>query len=560
MPDQPQPLHGLGVSPGVGAGPAYRLAPPPALPAEQAAVEDLAEESRRATTALDEVGGYLEHQASSATATAAEVLSAQAMMARDPSLAEAVTGRVLDGVPGPWAVDAALRQQQDVFTEMGGYFAERAADLDDIRARAIALLLDLPMPGVPSPGVPFVLVADDLAPADTAQLDPSRVRALVTARGGPTSHTAILAKALGIPAVVACHGVLDLADTTPVAVDGITGSVTVLRADEVDAVQARADAARRAAAAVTGPGRTADGHPVKLLLNVGSAKDLDGVDPDGFEGVGLVRSEFLYLGRTDAPTPEEQELAYVELFTAMGGRKVVLRTLDAGADKPLPFLNPAVEANPALGVRGLRTVARSEGVLTDQLAAIATAAAAEQAEVWVMAPMVATADETADFVARCAAAGLATAGVMVEVPSAALTASHVLASAHFASIGTNDLGQYTMAADRLLGELAQLNDPWQPAVLRLVQLTCAAGQERDRPVGVCGEAAADPALACVLVGLGVSSLSMTPRSIPDVADVLLATSYDDCVRLAELAVAAPSAAGARAAVRRELPILAELGL
>jgi phosphotransferase system enzyme I (PtsI) len=205
-------------------------------------------------------------------------------------------------------------------------------------------------------------------------------------------------------------------------------------------------------------------------------------------------------------------------------------------------------------------VIRSEAVLTDQLTAIAAAAAAEQADVWVMAPMVATAEEAADFVARCEAAGLPMAGVMVEVPSAALTAHHVLGAARFASIGTNDLSQYTMAADRLLGELARLNDPWQPAVLQLVELTCRAGSERDRPVGVCGEAAADPALACVLVGLGVSSLSMTPRSIPDVADVLGATTYDQCARLARLALAARDAAAARRAVRAELPVLAELGL
>lgn len=553
MPDQPQPLHGLGVSPGVGAGPAYRLAPPPALPAEQAAVEDLAEESRRATTALDEVGGYLEHQASSATATAAEVLSAQAMMARDPSLAEAVTGRVLDGVPGPWAVDAALRQQQDVFTEMGGYFAERAADLDDIRARAIALLLDLPMPGVPSPGVPFVLVADDLAPADTAQLDPSRVRALVTARGGPTSHTAILAKALGIPAVVACHGVLDLADTTPVAVDGITGSVTVLRADEVDAVQARADAARRAAAAVTGPGRTADGHPVKLLLNVGSAKDLDGVDPDGFEGVGLVRSEFLYLGRTDAPTPEEQELAYVELFTAMGGRKVVLRTLDAGADKPLPFLGLAPEENPALGIRGLRVSRVRPDVLADQLGAVARAAKATDADVWVMAPMVSTVGEAAAFAEQVHALGLPIAGAMVEVPAAALQAARLLEVVDFLSIGTNDLSQYTLAADRMGGELADLLDPWQPALLQLIATCAAAGRDADKSVSVCGEAASDPLLAPVLVGMGVTSLSMSGAAVPAVRAALAQLTLEECQNLTRLALDAVDAAGARAAVAERAP-------
>lgn len=309
-----------------------------------------------------------------------------------------------------------------------------------------------------------------------------------------------------------------------------------------------------------GQGRTADGRRVQLLANVGDPKGVAAAVEANAEGVGLFRTEFCFLGHTEAPTVDEQVTAYRAVLAAFPGKKVVVRTLDAGADKPLPFLNPAVEANPALGVRGLRTSVRFPEVLDDQLTAIAQAAAAEQATVWVMAPMVATAREAAEFVERCEAMGIETAGVMVEVPGAAISATHILASARFASLGTNDLAQYTMGADRLVGDLAALNDPWQPAVLRLVQLTCSAGVERDRPVGICGEAAADPALACVLVGLGVSSLSMTPRSIPDVADVLLTTTYGQCVRLASLALDAPGATEARVAVRAELPVLAELGL
>jgi phosphotransferase system enzyme I (PtsI) len=199
-------------------------------------------------------------------------------------------------------------------------------------------------------------------------------------------------------------------------------------------------------------------------------------------------------------------------------------------------------------------------LLADLLAAISLAARQEKAEVWVMAPMVATADEAAGFVARCEAAGLDSAGVMVEVPAAALSAGQILQSARFASIGTNDLAQYTMAADRAASALAELTDPWQPAVLRLVELTCQAGKDLDRPIGACGEAAADPTLACVLVGLGASSLSMTPQAIPDVAAALRAIPYEECVRLARLAVAASSARQARQAVQAALPMLAELGL
>jgi phosphotransferase system enzyme I (PtsI) len=543
----PEPLQGLGVSPGLGAGPVFRLAAPPSLPATPPEVTDRAAESQRATDALEQVGAQLEARAATATATAAEVLSAQAMIARDPMLAESVAGKVLDGVAAAWAVDAALREQQEVFVSLGGYMAERAADLDDIRARTVAHLLGLPMPGVPSPGEPFVLVADDLAPADTAQLDPASVRALVTERGGPTSHTAILAKALGIPAVVSCKGALGIEDRTTVSVDGTTGAVTVVPAEEVAAIQQRADEERRLLASATGPGQTSDGHPVKLLLNVGSAKDLAGVDPD-FEGVGLVRSEFLYLGRTEAPTGEEQERAYVELFEAMRGRKVVLRTLDAGADKPLPFLALAPEENPALGIRGLRTSRVQPEVLADQLGAVARAAKATEADIWVMAPMVSTVGEAAAFADQVHGLGLPIAGVMVEVPAAALQAARLLEVVDFLSIGTNDLSQYTMASDRMSGDLADLLDPWQPAVLQLIAMCAAAGRDVDKSVSVCGEAASDPLLAPVLVGMGITSLSMSASAVPAVRVALVRRTWEECENLARLALAAPDAMSARRAV------------
>ncbi|WP_210728359.1 putative PEP-binding protein [Cellulomonas septica] len=280
----------------------------------------------------------------------------------------------------------------------------------------------------------------------------------------------------------------------------------------------------------------------------------------GAEGVGLFRTEFVFLDHDEAPGLDEQVAAYRQVLAAFPGRKVVVRTLDAGADKPLPFLAGDAEANPALGVRGLRTSVAHPEVLDDQLTAIARAAAAESATVWVMAPMVATVDEAQDFVAACARHGLDTAGVMVEVPSAALLAGPILAHASFASIGTNDLTQYTMAADRVLGAVAHLSYAWQPAVLQLVAATCRGGAQQGRPVGVCGEAAAVPALAVVLIGLGVTSLSMTPRALPDVAAVLAATPLDECRRLATLALAASTATDAQEVVRAGLPVLAELGL
>ncbi|MGB3438035.1 MAG: phosphoenolpyruvate--protein phosphotransferase [Actinophytocola sp.] len=536
----PEDLHGLGVSPGRTAGPVHAMGAPPVLPADVPAPG--ADEAERAEKALRFVATSLDELAARVEGPAAEVLSTQAMMAADMTLAEAVTAKVGAGRPAAWAITDAIAEQQDTFAALGGYFAERAADLADLRDRAVAWLMDVPMPGLPRPGVPYVLVADDLSPADTALLDET-VLAIVTRRGGPTSHTAILARARGLPAIVGCAGILDVADGTVVSVDGTTGAVVPVSSSRAEEIVAAGREERARTAALTGPGRTEDGVAIPLLLNVGGAKDL----VPG-EGVGLFRTEFLFLGRTSAPPVAEQETAYRELFEAAGDRKVVLRTLDAGADKPLPFLGLADEDNPALGVRGLRTSRVDPSVIATQLAAVARAAAATSADVWVMAPMVATAAEAAEFAGLVHEAGLRTAGVMIEIPAAALKARQILAAVDFVSLGTNDLSQYTMAADRMNGELADLLDPWQPAVLELVSRVAAAGQELAKPVGVCGESAGDPLLACVYVGMGVTSLSMSAPSVPAVRAALADRTVAECRRLAELALAASDAATARKVV------------
>jgi len=449
---------------------------------------------------------------------------------------------------------------------LGGYMAERATDVLDVRSRIVAELRGVPAPGIPASDEPFILVAEDLAPADTATLDTKKVLALVTSSGGPQSHTAIIARALGLPAVVAAAGVEELADGTEIYVDGAAGTISV-GPDEAQVAAALAwTTTASALSRFDGNGSTSDGHLIPLLSNVGGAEDAVKAAAAGAQGVGLLRTEFCFLGRDKEPSNEDQVAAYKGVFDAFPGKKVVVRTLDAGADKPLPFLTDADEPNPALGVRGYRTDLTSPGVLERQLTAIAQAEAAHQAEVWVMAPMISTADEAARFASLCAGAGLKTPGVMVEVPSAALTAATVLAEVAFASIGTNDLTQYAMAADRQLGPLATLNDPWQPAVLQLVKLTAdgaahlAGSTGTPKPVGVCGEAAADPALAVVLVGLGVSTLSMSARSLAAVAAVLATVTVAQAQQLAATALVAPSAAAARAAIRAELPILDELGL
>ncbi|MFC7531141.1 phosphoenolpyruvate--protein phosphotransferase [Actinoplanes sp. GCM10030250] len=545
MPEQVT-LSGIGVCAGVVAGPLLRIAAVPALP-PAGPVADVEAEVERANAALAEVVADLGRRADRATdATVAEVLRAEAMMADDEMLREGVREHVEDGHDAAHAIDGAFAGFREAFEAAGGYLAERIADLDDLRNRAVAVLLGMPMPGVPQPGHPYVLAARDLAPADTADLDPEQVIALVTEVGGPTSHTAILARALGLPAVVACPGVLAVADGTVVLVDGTTGRVEI-GIDDATAKAATERSAGEAAAvsALTGPGQTSDGYGIKLLANVGSAKNVPAADEVHAEGVGLFRTELLFLDRAQEPGLAEQVAAYRDVFAAMAGRRVVIRTLDAGADKPLPFLNQEGEPNPALGVRGLRVARQRPQVLTTQLEAIAQARAETGADVWVMAPMVSTLAEATEFAAAVREAGLPKAGVMIEVPAAALRAADLLKVVDFLSIGTNDLSQYTFAADRMCGDLADLLDPWQPALLQLIGVCGAAGREAGKPVGVCGEAAADAALAPVLVGLGVSSLSMSPRALPAVRAALARHTEQECRRLAELAVGAPDAVQAR---------------
>jgi phosphotransferase system enzyme I (PtsI) len=511
----------------------------PRLPADRPEVADLKVEATAALAALSATAVDLERRAASTEIPgAAEVLEATAMIARDPSLEESIRSAIAKGEPAAWAVETAFDGFRALLLDLGGYMAERVGDLDDVRDRTIARLLGHPLPGVPERDSPFVLVADDLAPADTVTLTPERVLALVTVRGGPTSHTAILARSLGIPAIVAVADGSSLRDGELVEVDGDTGRIRLGITPDEAAATNRGERERRAArAASRGPGRTADGHPIALLLNIGDAAGAASVARVDAEGVGLFRTEFLYLDRQDAPQIDEQVALYTGVLGAMGGRKIVVRTLDAGADKPLPFLNQEREENPALGVRGLRTARRSPEVLADQLAALALAQRATGAVVWVMAPMVATAAEAKGFVDLAHEHGLPVAGVMVEIPAAALRAANLLEHADFLSIGTNDLAQYTLAADRMAGELADLLDPWQPALLDLIRMAAEAGEAAGKSVGVCGEAAASPTLAPVLVGLGITSLSMSASAVADVREALAAVTLADCRELARMALA-----------------------
>ncbi|WP_240341038.1 phosphoenolpyruvate--protein phosphotransferase [Nocardioides sp. SYSU D00038] len=499
--------------------------------------------------AVDQVAGGFEAKAGVAHGAAAEVLTASAGLARDKGLRGAVAKAVRSDGDLLAAVHAAVDQFVSIFTGMGGLMAERATDLRDIERRLVARIVGVPEPGAPAPVAPSVLVAEDLAPADTAGLDPALVVALVTEKGGPTSHTAIIARQLAIPCVVGTAGVLDVGDGTPLLVDGVAGTVELDPDPErAEAAVAADRAAREAQASWTGTGATADGTSVKLLANVADGPSAASSADAPVEGVGLFRTELCFLNRTEEPGVDEQAAIYADVLRPFAGRYVVVRTLDAGSDKPITFATHEGEENPALGVRGLRLSFDNPGLLERQLDAVAAAAAETGTETWVMAPMVATVAEAASFAEAVRERGLK-AGVMVEVPSSALLAERVLEVVDFLSIGTNDLTQYTMAADRMATDLAHLTDPWQPAVLHLVAMTARAGRAAGKPVGVCGEAAADPLLACVLVGLGIGSLSMAAAAVRAVGAQLGTVTDEACRAAADAALAASDPMAARDAVR-----------
>lgn len=543
-------LRGVPVVAGVQYAPVIRPGRLPVLDASsdaELAESDRPAESARFGAAATAVANRLRDRAAHATGAASEVLAATAALAQDRAWLAATEKRISEGTPAVRAVTQVVEQFVTTFIKLGGLMAERVTDLRDIRDRVVAELSGLPEPGVPLPDVPSILCAEDLAPADTAGLDPKLVVALVTTLGGPTSHTAIIARQLGIPCVVAVDGLDAVEAGTMVLVDGALGTVTV-SPDDAAAGEAVAAAQREAeqAALWLGPGATADGHAVSIFANVQDGAAARAARQTPAEGVGLFRTELCFLNRDTEPTVEEQADIYSEVLEAFSGSKVVIRTLDAGSDKPLKFAGHPDEANPALGVRGIRIAEANPGLLDRQLRAIAVAGERTGSRPWVMAPMIATADEAERFAAQARSHGL-TAGVMIEVPAAALLAERILDHVDFLSIGTNDLAQYTMAADRMSADLATLTDPWQPAVLALVAMAVRSGTAAGKPVGVCGEAAADPLLACVLTGLGVTSLSAAAAAIQGVGAKLAQVTLQQCRNAADAVLGTASAADARAA-------------
>ncbi len=522
--------HGAtGASPGIAVGPARLLARPlPALPtapdgdavhewaALTAARESCRQEVRRTrAAAVDSVG---EQEAA--------LFDAHLLLLDDSDLLDDAHRRVDDGAPAATAWAAAVQRVEAAFGAMPTpYLQARAADVTAVGEQVLRVLLGAGAADLSE--VDGVLVARDLTPAEAVALDPTRVAGVVLAQGSPTAHSTILVRARGIPAVVgAAEAVLGAADGTLVALDGATGEL-VLDPDDSALGRLRGKAAQQAAAARVaaalsgGAAVTRDGVQVLVGANLGSTGDARLAAEQGADLAGLVRTEFLFLGRPDAPKVAEQEAVYRELARELGGRRLTLRTLDVGGDKPLPYLPVPQEANPFLGLRGLRlSLARPE-LLAEQLRAVVRVA--HDTPVSLMFPMVSTVAEllaarraleaAVDGEGRGRPAGLQM-GMMVEVPAAALKTAAFAPYVDFFSVGTNDLTQYALAAERGNPAVRALGDPYDPGVLRLVAEVCAgAGPAL---VAVCGELAADPQAAALLVGLGVRELSVGPRAVPAV--------------------------------------------
>lgn len=552
-------LSGIGAAPGVAIGPVVRhTVDVPPLP-ENAGTP--AEEQARLDSALGAMAVRLarlgELASVAADEDASEIFEAHIMFLEDDEFAGAAR-RLLDvrGVSAEAAVQRTVDTLAAEFEDLGDeYFAQRAMDIRDIGAQLIRMLLGLDVGGLESMTVPSIVVAADLTPSETVTIPAGMALGFCTELGSPTSHTAILARGMGIPAVVGV-GSADIEPGTRLAIDGDTGTVWVDPDEETVArlrrtIEAQARLRSAAAAKASLPATSSDGVTVEVGANVGGGPDAERAVAAGAEGVGLFRTEFLFIDRGHAPDEEEQFSAYRAVFAAMGDRPVVIRTLDVGGDKDVPGIELGHELNPFLGKRGVRLTLDEPELFRTQLRAILRAAVG--ADLNLMFPMVATVAEIS--AARQAVADAAASlvsdriehqteyevGIMIEVPAAAVMADVLARHVDFFSIGTNDLTQYTLAADRTNASVAAMADALHPAVLRLVASVIHAGHEAGKWVGMCGELAGDPLAAPVLLGLGLDEWSMNPPAIPLVKERIRSLSAADCRAVAERCLAAESA-------------------
>jgi phosphoenolpyruvate-protein phosphotransferase len=552
-------IAGIAASPGLAIGPLRHFRREKivvAVTANDAAREEirLHQSIEAAKLQLQEL--HDEVKARSGAARAA-IFRAHEEFLDDPDLIEAALARIKAGHSAGWSWRQTVEERaQDVASLGDALLKERAVDLQDVGRRVLRLLADTLEEEPNLPDSPVILVAEDLSPSDTAKLDPAKVLGICTAAGGPTSHTAIIARSLDIPAIVgAGPALLNQNEDVLCILDGDSGNLYIepTEADLTLARRAQQDwQARREAErlACYQPAITTDGQRIEVVANIGSAAEAEQAVNAGAEGVGLLRTEFLFLGRSEPPTEEEQFETYRAMTKALNGLPLIIRTLDIGGDKEVHYLSLPAEQNPFLGVRGIRLCLARLDLFKPQLRAIFRAA--ETGPVKIMFPMIATVEELstaraiAEEVRAELHAGPVEIGIMIEVPSAVLMAAELARHADFFSVGTNDLTQYTLAMDRLHPSLARQADALHPAVLRMIDMSVKAARSAGKWVGVCGGIAGDPKGAAILAGLGVTELSMSIPSVAAVKARIRKLAFADIEALAQRALACRTAAEVRA--------------
>jgi len=565
-------LKGLAASPGIALGPAF-VYRPVELAAQRLGADDPAAEWARfqlaAAAALEQLALLRQKAVAEVGEAEAAIFDAHQMIIGDPDTETELRTEIDGGASAAAAVDIVFSREVKNFETMDNpLFRERAADFADVRRRLLRALLGVSEDSLAVLDRPVVVVAHDLMPSDTAQMNKAMVRGFCTAAGGPLSHTAILARNLGLPAVVgAGEGVMAIENEAPIIVDGAGGLIVIgandeERADYERRAQALAEARATVAVAAHEAAITRDGRRVEVVANIGLPGEETDALQAGAEGIGLLRTEFLFVDRQTAPTEDEQFRAYRPIFEAMGQRPVIARTLDIGGDKPLAFLSVPHEANPFLGWRAIRIGLAQPELLKTQLRALLRAG--RGCNLKIMFPMVATVEEmraaralVEESRAELKLSGEPLAesveiGMMVEIPSAALMIDLLAPYADFFSIGSNDLTQYTLAADRGNPAVASLVDSLHPAVLRLVDNVIRAAHAAQRRVGMCGEMAGDLNAIPILLGLGLDEFSMGAAAVPPAKALLRQLSLAAATALARKALAQPTAAAVRETVKRWL--------
>ena len=533
---------GIGVGSTAVRAPIFRLAARTALP-ELAKSSDASDaEYAKVQMAIAELERVFAEKIAAADGQLREILEAQAALAGDPELADTAAQFCKEGWNAASSIQLAMQEFKVLLQGAEGEFGERVADLDEIVYRLVQIVNgNTDHDSLPKSGA-VIVVAHDLTPMDTVAFT-DVVVGVITEKGGPTSHTAIVCRSRGIPALVACKKAAQLVD----------GDVVVLDPDNSQVIVGGelAEASQRWWEQRHNLGKSL----IPVMANVGSVKDAQ--QASSAAGVGLLRTELFFLDKATTPTRQEQIDLYATTFAACPDGEIIVRTLDAGSDKPIPFLHMEKEENPALGVRGQRVAEVAPDFYREQVEAIGIAEAevqksGKQISVSVMAPMIATIAEAKDFAAMARAAGITRVGVMVEIPAIVSVIPQLKGVIDFVSVGTNDLSQYLFAADRVNSNVAHLLNPWEPALLSTLAQIAQLARENSIKSGVCGEAASDPLLAVVLAGVGFDSVSASPSSVADVVQALSVVDAELARSVAISALSAHDAQSSKQAARKKL--------